>query len=217
MDFAAARLKMVDNQIRTTDVTEHAILRAFLSVPREAFVPDARKVLAYIDEDVPLGGGRFIMEPSPFGKLLQLAAIRPDDVVLDVGCGTGYSAAILSHLAGSVVALECDPALAAKAGETLAGLDIHSCAVVEGPLDAGYPSEAPFDVIVFEGAVEVLPPAFVEQLKPGGRLVVVEGVGNAALAKLYLKEQDGVVSDRVAFNCAVKPLPGFRKEAAFVF
>lgn len=217
MDFAAARLKMVDNQIRTTDVTEHAILRAFLTVPREAFVPDARRVLAYIDEDVPLGGGRYIMEPSPFGKLLQLADIRSSDVVLDVGCGTGYSAAILSHLAGSVVALESDAGLAAKASETLAGLDILSVAVVEGPLEKGYPSEAPFDVIIFEGAVEVLPDTFLDQLKPGGRLVVVEGIGNAALAKLYVKDHDGIVSDRVAFNCAVKPLPGFRKEAAFVF
>ncbi|MEX6507726.1 protein-L-isoaspartate O-methyltransferase [Jiella sp. M17.18] len=217
MDFEAARIKMVDNQVRTTDVTSHAILRAFLQVPREEFVPASWKPLAYIDEDVPLGDGRFLMEASPFAKLLQLVSIGPDDVVLDVGCGTGYSAAILSHLAGSVVALEENATLAASASETLARLDFVTCAVVEGPLNEGYPSEAPYDVIVFEGAVETLPDTFFDQLRNGGRMVVVEGVGLAAEAKLYIKDDEGVVSQRFGFNCAIKPLPGFKKAAAFVF
>ncbi|MET0259417.1 MAG: protein-L-isoaspartate O-methyltransferase [Methylobacterium sp.] len=216
MDFAAARTKMVDNQIRTTDVTSHEILRAFLSVPRERFVPAPRQPLAYIDEDIPLGGGRFLMEPSPFAKLLQLAQVGPGDVVLDVGCGTGYSSAVLSHLGGSVVALEEDASLAGQASETLDSLGIVSCAVVVGSLVEGVSSEAPFDVIVFQGAVEEIPSTFFDQLKDRGRLVVVEGYGLSAMAKLYTKE-DGIVSDRFGFNCSVKPLPGFARRPSFVF
>ncbi|MCD1643412.1 protein-L-isoaspartate O-methyltransferase family protein [Aurantimonas coralicida] len=217
MDFDAARTRMVDNQIRTTDVTRHEILRAFLEVPREEFVPAARKPLAYIDEDVPLGNGRFIMEASPFAKLIQLAAIRPDDVVLDVGCGTGYSSAVLSHLAGSVVSLEQDPELAEAATENLARLDYVTCAVVEGPLNEGYPSEAPFDVIFVQGSVDILPETLLEQLRDGGRLVVVEGQGNAAEAKLYFKDGNGVVGSRFGFNCSIRPLPGFQRKAEFAF
>lgn len=216
MDFAAARTKMVDNQIRTTDVTSHELLRAFLAVPRERFVPDARKPLAYIDEDIPLGGARYLMEPSPFAKLLQLAQVGPQDVVLDVGCSTGYSAAVLSHLAGSVVALEEDEAFAAEASRQLDELGIVSCAVVTGPLSAGFPSEAPFDVIVFEGSVGEIPATYFDQLKDRGRMVVVEGQGLSAMAKLYTKE-DGILADRFGFNCSIKPLPGFTKRQAFVF
>ena len=157
MDFEAARVKMVDNQIRTTDVTSHEILRAFLQVPREEFLPASRRPLAYLDDDIPLGDGRFVMEPSPLAKLLQLAGVGKDDVVLDVGCNTGYSSAILSHLAGSVVALEEDPALAAAATDNLARLDYVTCAVVENPLVEGCRAEAPYDVIIFQGAVETLP------------------------------------------------------------
>lgn len=217
MDYETARIRMVDNQIRTTDVTRHDLLRAFLSVPREEFVPDARRHFAYIDEDVPLGDGRFLMEASPFAKLVQLAAVTEDDVVLDVGCGTGYSAAILSHLTGSVIALEEDGGLASQASDNLARLNYVTCAVVEGALEHGCPGEAPFDVILFEGAVETLPENYFDQLKGGGRLVVVEGVGNAGEARLYYKDEEGIVSGRFGFNCSIKPLPGFRKERGFVF
>ncbi|WP_078708503.1 protein-L-isoaspartate O-methyltransferase family protein [Consotaella salsifontis] len=216
MDFATQRTAMVDNQIRTTDVTDYKVLEALLTVPREEFVPTAQRPLAYIDEDVSIGRGRYLMEPSPFAKLIQLAAIGPRDVVLDVGCGTGYSSGIISHLAGSVVALESDPELAAAAMETLTRLELVNVVVVEGPLNEGYPSEAPYDVIVIEGAVMELPDAFFDQLRDGGRLVVVEGVGNSAMARLYMKDE-GIVSGRFAFNCAVKPLPGFEKKATFVF
>lgn len=217
MDFEAARVKMVDNQIRTTDVTSHEILRAFLQVPREEFLPASRRPLAYLDDDIPLGDGRFVMEPSPLAKLLQLAGVDKDDVVLDVGCNTGYSSAILSHLAGSVVALEEDSALAAAATDNLARLDYVTCAVVENTLVEGCRAEAPYDVIVFQGAVETLPETFFDQMKAGGRMVVVLGVGNAAGAMLYVKDEEGVVSERFAFNCSVKPLPSFRRKAEFVF
>lgn len=216
MDYTAARIKMVDNQIRTTDVTSHSVLEAFLTVPREAFVPAQLKPLAYIDNDIEVAPGRYLMEPSPLAKLIQLAVITREDVVLEVGCNTGYASAVLSKLAGSVVALEVDEALAATAGETLAELGYDNVAVVTGELEKGYAAEAPYDAIFVHGAVEVVPEAFFAQLRDGGRLVVVEGYGNASQARLYIKER-GIASERSVFNTAVKPLPGFRRAAEFVF
>lgn len=216
MDYTAARIKMVDNQIRTTDVTSHSVLEAFLTVPREAFVPAQLKPLAYIDNDIEVAPGRYLMEPSPLAKLVQLAVVTREDVVLEVGCNTGYASAVLSKLAGSVVALETDETLAATASETLSELGYDNVAVVTGELEKGYAAEAPYDAIFVHGAVEVVPEAFFAQLRDGGRLVVVEGYGNASQARLYIKER-GIASERSAFNTAVKPLPGFRKAAEFVF
>ncbi|UDF29681.1 UNVERIFIED_ORG: protein-L-isoaspartate O-methyltransferase [Roseateles sp. XES5] len=216
IDYKAARTKMVDNQIRTTDVTALEVLDAFLTVAREEFVPAAVKPLAYIDNDTQVSPGRYIMEPSPLAKLVQLAEIAPSDVVLEVGCGTGYASAVLSLLGSSVVALESDADLAASATETLARLGYDNVAVVTGGLEAGYAPEAPYDVVFVHGAVEFVPDALFAQLRDGGRLVVVEGYGNAAQARLYIKES-GRVAERSAFNTAVKPLPGFRKAKEFVF
>ena len=143
MNFETARANMVDNQIRTTDVTSHSVLTAFLSVPREAFVPEKSKSLAYIDIDVeicPAAAGkpaRFLMQPSPLAKLLQLAEISKDDAVLEIGCGTGYVSALLSLLAGSVVAVEEDEALAAAAKANLS--DYPNVSVVTGPLKRATP------------------------------------------------------------------------------
>ena len=215
-DFSGLRTKMVDGQVRTTDVTSLPLLDALLSVPREEFVPAARKSLAYIDEDLEIAPGRYLMEPSPFARIVQLADIQPGDFVLDVGAGTGYSAAVLSKLAGSVVALEQDPTLAAKAQSVLSALGYDTVAVVEGPLSAGYPAQAPYDVILLEGAVESIPPALFDQLKDGGRLLAVEGHGNSADVRVYVK-QGSSVSARRAFNAAVKPLPGFNSVPTFEF
>lgn len=222
IDFEAARTKMVDNQIRTTDVTSYAVIDAFMTVPREAFVPEKFKTLAYIDHDIELAAAgpgrkaRYLMEPSPLAKLIQLAAVGPDDVVLDVGCGTGYTSAIFSLLASSVVALEADEKLAATATETLSALGYDNVAVVTGPLAEGYRSEGPFDVIFIGGAVEEVPQALFDQLRDGGRLVTVEGVGNASRARLYLREE-GAIGERAAFNTSVKPLPSFERPETFVF
>ncbi|MFC3162723.1 protein-L-isoaspartate O-methyltransferase family protein [Ciceribacter thiooxidans] len=222
MDFEAARTKMVDNQIRTTDVTSHSVLSAFLTVPREAFVPAELKPLAYIDEDLQIAPARdgnpprYIMEPSPLAKLVQLAAITKDDVVLEIGCGAGYAAAILSQVAGSVVAVECDEALAASATATLSELGHDNVAVVTGDLEQGYAGEGPYDVIFINGAVEEVPEALLAQLHEGGRLVAVVGYGNAARARLFVRAH-GVSSFSEYFNTSVKPLPGFRKAAEFVF
>ena len=222
IDFSQARVKMVDGQVRTTDVTDLNLITAMLDVPREEFVPAERRALAYIDEDMliaPAQGGhpaRFLMEASPLAKLLQLAEITASDIVLDVGCGTGYSAALLSRLASSVIALESDSFLVAQANEKLAALGCDNVAVVQGELNRGYASEAPYEVIFLGGSVESVPQALFDQLKEGGRLVAVEGHGNAAVAKLYLKS-GGQVTARRAFNAAIKPLPGFESASAFQF
>jgi protein-L-isoaspartate(D-aspartate) O-methyltransferase len=213
---------MVDGQLRTTDVTNAALLGAMLEVPREEFVDAAKRDCAYFDEDIelaPAQGGnppRFLMEPSPFAKLVQLAAIRPSDFVLDVGCGTGYSAAVLSRLASSVIAVEADPALAESASRNLTRLGCDNVAVVRGALPEGYAAEAPYDVIFVGGSVGVPPEALFSQLKEGGRLVVAEGQGNAGKARLYSK-WSGVVTGRSVFNAAIKPLPGFERAYTFQF
>jgi len=221
ISFDEWRLRMVNNQLRTTDVTDNRILSAFLDVAREAFVPEEKRVIAYTDEDIEVSGAgtnrRYIIEASPFAKLLQIAMIGPDDVVLDVGCATGYSSAVISRLASSVIALECDEQLADKATETLSRLGYENVAVTRGPLEEGYAPEAPYDVIVIEGAVDFVPPTLLDQVKNGGRLVAVEGRGNAGFAKLYVKDQEGKVAGRRVFNAAVPALPGFRVAPAFQF
>lgn len=218
-DFVQSRRKMVDNQLRTNDVTDHRILDAMEAIPRERFVPASKKAIAYIDEDLPVGSGdsgRVLMKPHIFGKLVQLANIRADQVVLIVGTATGYSAAVLSKLAASVVALEEDADLAKTASDLLVDLGIENAVVVEGPLAEGYPSEGPYDAIFVDGAVEVLPNALTEQLKPEGCLAVVEGLGGAGEARLYQKSGDAV-SARFGFNASVGVLPGFSKAEEFVF
>jgi protein-L-isoaspartate(D-aspartate) O-methyltransferase len=221
-NYSEMRVKMVDGQIRTTDVTNSAILLAMGTVPREAFVDASLRDLAYIDVDLEIAaaeGGRparFLMEPSPFAKLLQLAEIQPGDRVLDVGCGTGYSSAVLSSLAGSVVALESDSRLAGRAAQLVGDLGLDNVTVVTGSLVQGVAASGPYDVIVVGGAVDEIPQALFDQLKERGRLVAVEGLGNAGVARLYLKD-NGLVTGRRAFNAAVKPLPGFERIKAFEF
>ncbi|WP_367714466.1 protein-L-isoaspartate O-methyltransferase [Nitratireductor sp. GISD-1A_MAKvit] len=220
IDFSQQRANMVEGQLRTSDVTSVALLDAMGDIPREMFVPGRKKAHAYIDEDIEVAispdGPRYLMEPAAFGKLVQLADVQSSDVVLTVGAGTGYSSAVLSRLASFVVALESDETLAEMATEALKELGCVNVAVVGGALTAGYADDAPYDVIVICGAVDSVPQSLLEQLRDGGRLVVVIGEGNAAQAHLYVKD-DGVVSSRVAFNLAVRPLPGFRRKPGFVF
>ncbi|MDR3494776.1 MAG: protein-L-isoaspartate O-methyltransferase [Ancalomicrobiaceae bacterium] len=217
--FATARRTMVDNQLRTTDVTDPRLLAAFGSLPREAFVPEAAKSFAYIDQAHRLSAtppaGRWLMAPSPAAKLIQLADIAASDKVLVVGAGTGYSVAVIAHLAASVVGLEEEPALAEAASGAIASLSLANASIVVGPLAAGLAAAAPFDVIVIEGAIEVLPETFAGQLAEGGRLVTIGGTGPAMQAKAYVKA--GGLTGRNAFSASAKVLPGFVKAREFVF
>ncbi|WP_026088119.1 protein-L-isoaspartate O-methyltransferase family protein [Bartonella rattaustraliani] len=221
-DFAELRRKMVDNQIRTVDVTDLSVLKAFLTVPREDFVPEDMRALSYLDTDIVTCTAqngvpaRYLMEPAPLAKLLQLAAIKSSDIVLDIGANSGYCAALLSKLSESVIALESDEVLLERAVEALERNQCDNVVVVHGSLEQGYAVEGPYDVIFIEGSVDFVPKDIFEQMKDDGRLVVVEGHGNAGVARIYVKE-DGIVSARCAFNLAVKCLPGFLRTPDFIF
>ncbi|WP_420392026.1 protein-L-isoaspartate O-methyltransferase family protein [Acuticoccus sp.] len=219
-DASVLRTRMVNNQLRTFDVTDHRIQDAMLMVERERFVPGDQRAIAYSDEAIPIVRDaigrplRTMTRPAVLGRLLQLARIGEDDVVLLVGAGLGYAAAVIGEFASSVIALECDGALAERAGAALE--DVSNVVVVTGPLDAGYPSEAPFDVVFVDGAILTEPTALLDQLKAGGRLVAVHGEGLAGRAQIYVRGEEGV-SMRYAFNAAAHVLPGFRTEPSFVF
>ncbi len=217
VDFATARLNMVESQLRTNRVTDLALLGAFETVPRERFVPEPLRGIAYVDEDVPLGGGRFVMEPMVLARLLQAALPGPDDIALDIGCGTGYGTAILSRLAATVVALESDATLAAAANQALDGLEFDNAVVVEGQLTEGYPKQAPYNVILLSGAVAEVPPAIGEQLAEGGRLVAVVAAGTGLGRATLMQRDGGVISSRVLHDAALPVLPGFETEPGFVF
>lgn len=216
-DYAAARLNMVDGQLRTNKVTDEAVLEAFLATPRELFVPDHLKGAAYVDEDLPIGGGRFLIEPMILGRLLQVAAIQPDESVLEIGSGSGYGTAVLARIASKVVGIEQDRALARRATALLAQLGLGNAVVREGRLDEGWPTDAPYDVIVFNGATAEVPPAVFDQLAEGGRIMAVlkpdAGLGRAML----FVRRNGVISRRVLFDAATPLLPALAPQPSFVF
>lgn len=214
-DYSHSRVQMVDCQIRTADVTNREVIGAFLDVPREEFLAKKQRPLAYIDSHLQTGS-RTMLSPASLARLLQAADITKSDVVLDIACGTGYSAAVISRLCQFVVALESDAELAGIASSNLSRLEYDNAAVVEGPLKEGYPAEGPFDVIFLGGSVAELPQILFSQLKSGGRLIAVTGEGNSAIAKLWIND-DGNIAARPLFNCAIPPLPEFAKKPAFVF
>jgi protein-L-isoaspartate(D-aspartate) O-methyltransferase len=222
MDFAAARRMMVDGQVRTSDVTDLRIIAAMLELPRERFVPDTQAGLAYLDLDVPAvraapgEPARRLLKPMVLSKMVQAAAIKAGDRVLDVGCATGYSSALLARLAHDVVALEEDPALAKLAGDNLKAVSASNATVVAGPLVEGYPPKAPYDVVFVNGASEIVPQKLCAQLKDGGRLLVVLGRAPNGKAMVY-RSVAGDVSGWPIFDAAAPLLPGFAAPPAFVF
>jgi protein-L-isoaspartate(D-aspartate) O-methyltransferase len=217
MDFSVARHNMVENQIRTNKVTDSRILDAIETVPRERFVPDALKGIAYLDGDIELGAGRRLLEPMVFARMLQAAEIQPNEVVLDVGCGTGYSAAVLAHLASTVVALESDRALMHRASALLGELGVDTVALIEGALAMGDQAHGPYDAIIVEGAVGRIPDALTAQLAEGGRLVaVISRPGAVSQACLSLKVGNSI-STLPLFEASAALLPGFAEHRGFVF
>ena len=214
LDSVQQRANMVATQLRTNDVTDARLIRAILAVPREPFVPGPLAALAHMEGCIPLGNGRVLLDLRSFGKLAQLAAIGSTDRVLDVGCGTGYSTAILSELAGEVTGLEQESDLAEAASENLRGY-AHT-EVVCGALADGAPAKAPFDVIFLNGAVEDTPGVLLQQLKDGGRLVCIVRNEAAGHARVYLKHE-GAIGERSAFDAVVPVLPGFERRRSFAF
>ena len=211
-DLAATRVTMVDTQVRPNDVTKFPIIAAMLEVPREAHVPDALRGAAYMGEHLPLGPARVMLEPRALAKLLDALDVQPDERVLVIGAGYGYTAALLARIAGSVVAVEEDKAMADEAARRLAAED--RVTVRQGALTAGAPTDGPYDAILVEWGAVTLPAAFAGQLKPGGRVGAIFMEGALGVARVgYLI--DGAYSWRQAFNAAAPVLPGFAPEPAF--
>jgi protein-L-isoaspartate(D-aspartate) O-methyltransferase len=216
-EFAAARFNMVEGQIRPNKVTDPAIVDAFLAVPRERFVPGPARAIAYVDEDIPVGSGRFLTEPMVLARMIQEARVASADRVLLVGAGTGYACAVLARIAVEVVGVEADRAFADRARSALGDLGATGVIVLDGPLRAGAPDRAPFDVVVIDGAVAAVPPSLLAQIGEGGRLVaVVAPQGRFGQALLY-ERRSGVVSPRALFDAGTPLLPGFEPVAGFQF
>ena len=216
-DFSRARRNMVDCQLRTNKVIDEALIARFETVPREVFVDEALRSIAYVDEDVAIGGGRYLMAPMILARILQELAISPTEVVLDVGCGTGYSSAILSGLADTVVALEENHELAARANDLLTALAADNAIVIEAPLTEGYATQGPYDIIFFGGAIAEVPPALTDQMVDGGRLAAVIDDGNGNGKAILMIKRHGTVSHRELFDASVPRLPGFEPKMGFVF
>jgi protein-L-isoaspartate(D-aspartate) O-methyltransferase len=218
--FSTARQKMVDGQVRTRDVTDIGIIDAMLAVPREAFVPENRRALAYLDRDLDVGEGgtarRFLIKPVVIARLLQAAEITPTDKVLVAGCATGYTAALVARLAGQVVATESDPAHVAKAAEVLRQLGLANVTFRAAAVGEGDPANAPYDAIVLDGATEIVPERLYAQLGEGGRLVGVFAMSNPPRATIVTRSH-GDFGSRALFDAAVAVLPGLEHRPAFVF
>lgn len=217
MDFAAFRKNMVQGQLMPRRVIDPRVIEAMSVLPRETFVPKSVRGLAYMDEAVPIGRNRHLMEPNLLARLLQAAEVEPGDMGLWIGCGSGYGAAVLARLCQTVVAVESDSELAKRAMESYAELAIDNVVVEEGGLDRGSPAQAPYDVIVFGGAVPRIPEQIKDQLADGGRLVAVLSGPEAVGRAVRLVRVGDVVSETDLFDAGTPALPGFTEKKGFVF
>ena len=224
--FERQRLNMVESQLRPNEVTEPRLLAAMRALPRERFVPPKLAGLAYIDEAIEVfpaidgAPARFLLAPMVLARLVQLAAIKPQDSVLDIGCATGYSTAVLANLGRHVTGVEPEPELASAARDNLRGLGLDNADIVEGPLGAGFADRAPYDVIVLNGSVPDVPASLFAQLKQGGRLaaVLLGGANRSSQGRAFLFIKVGTeLSGLPHFDAGARPLPGFTPESCFSF
>jgi protein-L-isoaspartate(D-aspartate) O-methyltransferase len=213
-DFSARRVMMVDTQVRPSDVTKFPIIAAMLSVPRETYVPGDLREAAYMGENLNLGGARVLLEARTLAKLLDALDIQPDELVLDIGCGLGYSTAVIAQLADAVMAVEEDAGFAAEAQRTLSAEGVDNAAVIQGPLVAGAAKHGPYDAVLLNGAVEVVPQAILDQIKDGGRIGCVFMDGALGEARIGHKA-DGRMTWRAIFNASAPVLPGFAAQSGF--
>ncbi len=213
-DYASRRQMMVDTQVRPSDVTKFPIISAMLSVPRELFVPSDKVEAAYISENVELGGGRVVLEPRTFAKMLDALAFDGSELVLDVGAAYGYSSAVIAAMAEAVVAVEEDEDMAGESAELLSSVNADNVIPHTGPLAEGATDHGPYDVIIIEGGVEEVPQSLTDQLKDGGRIACLFMEDRLGVVRIGYK-QDGRVTWRFSFNASAPVLPGFAKETAF--
>lgn len=216
-DFAAARANMVESQIRPNKVTDPALINALATLPREQFVPNDRRPLAYVDEDLPIGRGRYLMEPMVLARLVQTALPAPKDIALVVGCGTGYAVAVLARLCETVIGIEADSDFAEKASSTLVNLGIDNALIVEGDIRDGYAKQSPYNVILFDGSFGRFPASLESQLAEGGRMVGVQHKGDDVGKAVVVTNIGGILSHRIVFDANVSPLSEFEEAEAFSF
>jgi protein-L-isoaspartate(D-aspartate) O-methyltransferase len=213
-EFAQRRTMMVDTQVRPSDVTKFPIIAAMLHVPREVYVPATRREAAYVGENLTIAPGRVLLEPRTLAKMLDVLDVQPHETVLDLGCGFGYSSAVLARLGQAVVAVEEDEAMAAQAQRTLSAEGVDNAAVLVGPLTAGAPKHGPYDVIILQGGVEMIPDALLVQLQEGGRIAALFMQGGLGVARIGHKH-NGAVTWRDAFNATAPVLAGFQRRQGF--
>lgn len=213
-DFAARRIMMVDTQVRPSDVTKFPIIDAMLSVPREVYVPLDQREAAYVGENLQIAPDRVMLEPRSLGKLLDALDVHAGDLVLDLGCGLGYSTAVVARMAEAVVAVEDDESMAAEAQRHLSEESADNAAVITGPLSEGAAKHGPYDVIMIQGGVETVPDTLIAQLKEGGRIGCIFMEGGLGVARIGHKHASGM-SWRYAFNAAAPVLKGFEKTVEF--
>jgi len=214
-EFASRRVTMVDTQVRPSDVTKFPIIAAMLAIRREAFVPDALRDAAYVGENLDLGAGRVLLEPRTLAKLLDALDLQPTEMVLDIGCGYGYSTAVVAKLAEAVIAVESDETMAAEAQRRLATEGVDNAVVRAGPLDCGAARHGPYDAAILQGGVEVIAPQLLDQIRDGGRIAAIFMEGALGKAMIGYK-LNGHITWRFAFNATAPVLVGFAAPRRFV-